>query len=223
MAAQKRLNRDELVNTAVAVADAEGLEAVTIRRVAQQHNVTPMALYRHFPDKEGVLDAIAERLLDEVRLPDLPDDQPWYGQIRDLLSAFLDALRPHPNAAMLLYPRMLSSGPGLAITERALALLSDAGMTREDAADTACQALSSLITLAISEPGRTQSSDTEAQDEAIRAKKALLLTLSPRRYPHIVASADALVTCASQDTYYRRGINLIVTGMRGAATTQPFA
>jgi AcrR family transcriptional regulator len=221
MAAQKRLNRDELVATAVAVADAEGLDAVTIRRVAQQHDVTPMALYRHFPDKDGVLDAIAERLLDAVRLPGLPDDRPWYEQMSDLLAAFLDALRPHPNAATLIYPRMFSSEPGLAITERALALLFDAGMSREDAADTACQALSSLIALVISEPGGTRSSDAEAQDEAVRAKRALLLTLSPRRYPHIVASADALVACASQDAYYRRGIALIVTGMRGAAAPQP--
>ena len=73
MPAQKRLNRAELVASALAVADAEGLEAVTIRRIAQLHDVTPMALYRHFPDKDGLLLALAEQLLaDALPLPE-PD------------------------------------------------------------------------------------------------------------------------------------------------------
>lgn len=217
MAAQKRLNRDELVSTALAVADAEGLEAVTIRRLAQQHEVTPMALYRHFPDKEGVLDAIAERLLSDARCPE-PDERPWPEQMHDLMTAILDALIPHPNAATLLTPRILGSEAGLNLTERTLALLFEAGMTREDAADTACQVLAALISLVVSEPGRAHGPDPDAQEEALRAKRALFLTLSPRRYPHIIASADALVSCASRDSYYRRGVLLLVTGIRGTVS-----
>ena len=117
MAAQRRLNRDELITTALAVADAEGLDAVTIRRVAQLHDVTPMALYRHFPDKEGLLVALAGRLLAGAVVPE-PDDRPWHQQLRDLLSSFLDALRPHPNAAMLVFNGMVTTEPGLAVTER---------------------------------------------------------------------------------------------------------
>lgn len=216
MAAQKRLNRDELVSTALAVSDAEGLDAVTIRRLAQQHDVTPMALYRHFPDKGGVLDAIAERLLGAVRLP--PEDgRPWNEQLRELLTGFLAALRPHPNSAMLLFGRMMDSEPGLDIAERVLALLSEAGVATEEGTQTAYQALTSLVTLVISEPGRIDGPGPEADEEAIRARRALLLTLSPRRYPHLVASADALVGCTDQDAYYRRGINMIVAGVAGGA------
>jgi AcrR family transcriptional regulator len=220
MPAQKRLNRDELVTTALAVADAEGLDAVTIRRVAQQHDVTPMALYRHFPDKEGVLDAMAERMLADVTLA-APDDRPWPEQMRDLLTAFLAALRPHPNATPLIFPRMISCEPGLDITERTLALLTEAGMSVQDAADTACHALSSLITLVVSEPGRVQSHDPELNEETVRTRRALLLTLPPRRYPHVIACADALAGCASQEAYYVRGVDLIVTGMRGALPSAP--
>jgi TetR/AcrR family transcriptional regulator, tetracycline repressor protein len=214
MAAHKRLNRAELVATALAVVDAEGLDALTIRRVAQVHDVTPMALYRHFQDKDGLLDAIAERLLSDVRLKE-PDDRPWEEQVRDLLSRFLEALRPHPNAAALVFDGVIATEPGLEVTERFLALMAAAGMSVERGADTASQALSSLVALVMTEPGRAYGADPEARDDAVRAKRAALLALSPRRYPHIVAAADALAACADRELYYGRGIDMIVTGMGG--------
>nr|WP_188280975.1 TetR/AcrR family transcriptional regulator [Streptomyces sp. CBMA29] len=217
VAAHKRLNRDELISTALAVADSEGLEAVTIRRVAQQHDVTPMALYRHFPDKDGLFDAVTERLLTDVRVPE-PDERPWHEQMNDLLSGFLAALRPHPNAAGLVITRIFASEPGLGVTERTLALLSAAGLPVEQGAQTAGQALCSLVTLVITEPGRSNPAlDPESREEAVSAKKASLLDLSPDRYPHVVAAADALLSCASNDAYYRRGVDMIVAGMRGTA------
>lgn len=219
MAAQRRLNRDELITTALAVADAEGLDAVTIRRVAQLHDVTPMALYRHFPDKEGLLVALAGRLLSGAVLPE-PDDRPWHEQLRDVLGGFLDALRPHPNAAMLVFNGMVTTEPGLAITERSLALMAQGGMSVERSAETASQILGSLVALAIAEPGRDLGPDPEANEDAVRAKRATLLALSPRRYPHIVAAADALAACSDQELYFDRGIDLIITGIRDAARAE---
>lgn len=215
MAAQRRLNRDELIATALAVADSEGLDAVTLRRVAQQHDVTPMALYRHFPDKEGLLDAIAERLFADVRVPE-PDDRPWHEQMHDVLGGILAALRPHPNATTLLFNRVLSCEPGLDLAERVLGLLADGGLSTEQGAETASHAMGSLVSLVITEPGRTtRTADPEAHEDEVRTRRAALLGLSPRRYPYVVAAADALAECASDEAYYRRGVEMIVTGMRG--------
>ncbi|WP_177246552.1 TetR/AcrR family transcriptional regulator [Actinacidiphila alni] len=211
------MNRDELISTALAVADSEGLDAVTIRRVAQQHDVTPMALYRHFPDKDGLFDAVTDRLLTDVRVPEA-DQRPWHEQMNDLLSIFLAALRPHPNAAPLVITRLFTSEPGLAITERTLALLSEAGMPVEEAAQTAGQALCSLVTLVITEPGRSNPAlSPEDRAAEVSAKEATLSALSPTLYPHVVEAAAALSSCASDDRYYRRGIDMIVAGMRGTA------
>jgi TetR/AcrR family tetracycline transcriptional repressor len=215
MAAQKRLNRDELISTALAVADAEGLDAVTVRRVAQAHDVTPMALYRHFPDKDGLLDAIAERLLTGA-VPPEPDDRPWHRQMHDLLSSLLAALRPHPNATPLVLTRIMLSEAGLAMTERCLALLAEGGLSVDEGAETACQVLSTLVTLVVTEPGRMLGEDRQAHEAALRTKRAGLLALDPARYPHVVAAAAPLTDCPSDDSYYARGIDMIVTGMRGA-------
>lgn len=178
-----------------------------------------MALYRHFQDKDEILDALAERLLADTRLPE-SDERPWHDQLADLLAALLAAVRPHPHTAGLVLNRILASEPGLTLADRTLGLLSDAGLSTQQAAETASQVLCSLITLVITEPGRVSGADPDAQDDAIRAKKASLLALPSRRYPHVVAAADALSACASEEVYLARGISLIVAGVRGVHASQ---
>src|SRR6201987_2847071 len=106
--ARERLSRDSIVDGAIALADAEGLDAVTIRRLAQDHKVTPMALYWHFKDKGELLDGIGERLFADVR-PPAPSRSPWPEQLRSIPEALLDALRPHPEVADHVSARVLSS------------------------------------------------------------------------------------------------------------------
>lgn len=210
------LDPDRLVDSALGVADADGLGAVTIRRLAQQHDVTPMALYRHFRDKEELLDAVADRLLGGIALPE-PDDRPWHEQIRDVLAAFLAALRPHPNVAQLTLARILTSVPGLALAERTLALLDEAGYAPDQAARIGRQVLCALVSLVSNEPGAGQHGDPEARDDALHAEKANLAALPPRRFPRVAAAADALTSTDRQDDYYRLGLDLAVAGLRGVA------
>src|ERR1700691_926417 len=134
--ARERLSPDTIVDGAIALADAEGIDAVTIRRLAQDHEVTPMALYWHFKDKGELLDGIAERLFAGVRLP-APSRRPWPEQLRSILDALLDALRPHPQVGGLISDRVLSSEAGLTLAERTLALLRHAGLSVERAAPAA--------------------------------------------------------------------------------------
>jgi TetR/AcrR family transcriptional regulator, tetracycline repressor protein len=214
---QAGLSRDMFIDTALAVADEEGLESVTIRRLADIHHVTPMALYRYFVDKDRIFDALAARLLENVVIPQ-PDERSWHEQVKDLLVAFIAAVREHPNVAILVLGRILESDAGLAVTERMLKLLSEGGFAVDAAAETATQALCSLVTLVITEPGRGGGGDVDAQDAAIRAKRATLLCLDPRHYSHVVDAAPVLAQCASQEVYYRRGVRMIVAGIQGSQT-----
>ena len=58
-----------VADRALAIADAEGIEAVTIRRLATELGVTPMALYWHFRTKEDLLAGLADRVLDDLEVP----------------------------------------------------------------------------------------------------------------------------------------------------------
>ena len=210
----KRLDPETLAASALAIADVEGLEAVTIRRLAHQHDVTPMALYRHFSDKNDLLAAIGDRLLADIELPE-PDDDRWDVQLRAVLTAFVDALRPHPKAAGLTLFRILVAEPGLAMAERTMELLTAGGFSVDDAAEVGRQSLCSLITLVTTEPGAGEDTDPVAREDALRLKRAALGALSPRRYPLITAAADTLICPTSTDRYYSLGIDLVVAGIRG--------
>jgi TetR/AcrR family transcriptional regulator, tetracycline repressor protein len=213
-AVRGRLSRAAIIACAIQLADQEGLEAVTIRRLAQEQGVTPMAMYWHFSDKDSLLDGIAESLVAAVKLPP-PDDQAWDVQLHAILAAFLDAIRPHPAVAGLALRRILTSEPGLAIAERALGLLRSAGFPAQRAAETGSFTLCAVITLVTSQPGRpVHPLESEERDQMIREKRAALEVLSPARYPNVVASAPSLVSCADDDAYFELNLDLLVGGLR---------
>ena len=154
---------------ALALADAEGLAGLTIRRLAARLGVTPNALYWYFRQKDQLLDALAEHIFTAVALPE-PDDREWFVQLRGLLVAFVDALRPHPAVAGLTQTRILLSEPGINIAERALALLRGAGFSAEQAAQLG-GFLNAVVPLVIAEPGSHDVLDEDSQRQrASRAK-----------------------------------------------------
>ena len=210
----KRLDPDKLATSALGIADAEGLEALTIRRLAQLHDVTPMALYRHFSDKDDLLAAVGDRILADIELPQ-PNGDHWDIQLRAVLTAFVTALRPHPKVANLTLYRILVATPGLAMAERTMELLTDGGFSADDAAEVGRQSICSLITLVTTEPGAIEDTDPVAREDALRVKRASLAALSPHRYPLITSAADTLVCPPSTDRYYALGVDLVVAGIRG--------
>jgi AcrR family transcriptional regulator len=222
MPAKERLSRERIVDCAIALADAEGLEAVTIRRLAQDQGVTPMALYWHFKDKDLLLNGIAERLLWEMELPaEGGEAKPWDEQFRDLLSAMLAVLRAHPAVADLLHTRIMLSERGLDITERALTLLRGAGFGPEQAAQLAGQALGSIVLLVANRPGTLVGEEAAEREQRLRTKRATFQALSPERYPHLLASADAFTDCGNVPAYFELGLDVFIAGVRGVAPARP--
>lgn len=123
------LSRGTVLDATLALATEEGLSAVTMRAVARRLDVTPMALYRHVGDKQGLLDGLVERLLQEIQLP--AADLEWRQQLHQLGESMRAAARRHPDLFVLLFQRR-------AVTERAVAprqavyrALRQAGMAEE--------------------------------------------------------------------------------------------
>src|SRR3954466_2139615 len=100
-ATRPRLSRDAIIASAVSLADAEGLEAVTIRRLAQELGVTPMALYWHFKNKDELLLGITDHALSTVKATRDPSD-PWPVQLRAMVEALVGVMRDHPCLPALL-------------------------------------------------------------------------------------------------------------------------
>jgi AcrR family transcriptional regulator len=204
------LNRLAIVDRALAVADAEGIEAVTTRRLAQEFGVTPMALYWHFKNKDELLAAMGDRFFDDMAV--VAGDGDWPEQLRAIISGLVDALRRHPGAAHLAGTRVLSCDSGRDVAERALRVLRGAGFDVTQAANLAGAAMQIATTLVLGEAG-AEPSVAESERDAVReAKRATLAGLPPSRYPNLIESADAFCQCDDADAYFAFGVDLFVAG-----------
>jgi TetR/AcrR family tetracycline transcriptional repressor len=209
-ATRSELSRAAIVERALSVMDVDGPDAVTIRRLAQEFDVTPMALYWHVANKDELLAAMGDALLADVVPP--PGTGSWSSQLRAVIEALVAAMAPHPAAAELVLPRILVAEPGLRITEHTLALLENAGFTREQAADLARMGLQLAMMLVSQRPGAESEVARDERDLRLAEKRAHIEGLSADCYPHVRAAVTALTDCDDESAYYGFGIDLYIEG-----------
>ncbi|MGY1642887.1 TetR/AcrR family transcriptional regulator [Geodermatophilus sp. SYSU D00703] len=97
------LNRGRVLRAAVDLADEAGITAVSMRRLAQQLGVVPMALYKHVADKEELLDGMVDAVLGEIEPPDPALD--WRGAVRQRVLSARRAVLHHPWARQAIESR----------------------------------------------------------------------------------------------------------------------
>jgi AcrR family transcriptional regulator len=139
-----RLNRSAVLAEALALGDESGIEAVTIRGVADRLGVTPMALYRHVGDKEGLLDGLADVLYAKLRIPE-PTDGWWEGLAR-LARSTRTLLLQHPWAVPL-FSRPLAGPHSLALESALNDSLRKAGFSSGEATELHGQLSNILLAL----------------------------------------------------------------------------
>ena len=100
---RRRLSRERVLQAAIANADAGGLEALTMRTLAEMLGVAPMALYRHVANKDDLIDAMVDVVFSEIGVPAGAGD--WKTSMRQRAIAVRDALTRHPWAVGLMESR----------------------------------------------------------------------------------------------------------------------
>src|ERR1700722_19464910 len=129
-----RLSKRAVVGRALKLADADGLDALTIRKLAQDLGVTPMALYWHFRSKDDLLEGMAEQVWSEIEVRVDPS-VPWWTQLQAGLESLLKVLRAHRSAPQLVQAHEKRNEAALRATEGALEILRAAGFDAEHAAE----------------------------------------------------------------------------------------
>jgi len=124
------ISKDASARAALEIIDAEGLEALSLERLAKELGVRAPSLYHHFADKAEILARVARLVALEVPVPPEPSTDNWQEWMVEMCVGFRRAIMAHPNAAPLLlryYPRqfMLSS------YERASRVLDQVGVPLE--------------------------------------------------------------------------------------------
>lgn len=120
-----KLTPDSVVGAALAVADKQGIEGLTMRGLAGELGVGAMSLYHHFSGKEALLDAMVDRVYGEIQLPAATGD--WREELRRRSVSVRSVLRRHPWALPLMESRRAPGPATLAYHDANIACLRAAG------------------------------------------------------------------------------------------------
>ncbi|MER5635328.1 TetR/AcrR family transcriptional regulator [Kitasatospora sp. NPDC002227] len=127
------LSRERIVAAALALTDAEGLAALSTRRLAAELSVSGPSLYNHFATKDDLLDAVVDSVMGEVDLSMFHPGADWRPALRDWARSYRAALAAHPNIVPV-----LAQGPGrrpnaLRLADAVYGCLTEAGWPRGQA------------------------------------------------------------------------------------------
>jgi AcrR family transcriptional regulator len=207
MARTKRLDREHVLRAALALADAEGLENLSFRRLASRLDVTPMALYNHVRDKDDLLDGIGDVALSELELP-RSQRTSWQHRLRTAARSFRTLLTAHPAAASVFLSRPLFTPAALESADAVLGIFRSAGFSPARSVVLYQQLVRYVLALALlDQSGRSPSS------ARARSTSHTLGELSPDRYPHLHEAAAHLVAEQDADEVFETGLDIFVAGV----------
>jgi AcrR family transcriptional regulator len=124
---RKQLSREVLVREALALLDSEGLDALTMRNLADRLGVVPNALYRHVKDKDDLLDGVLNEAVASVPLP--PGHLGWDEGLVAMAIAIRATMLEHPAITSLVVSRPSLGPASLAIGEYGFGVMLEAGFT----------------------------------------------------------------------------------------------
>jgi AcrR family transcriptional regulator len=205
------LSRERIVDTAIALVDAEGLDALTMRRLGAELGMDPMAVYYYVPNKAALLDAVVEAVMAEI---DLGVDDPSAAAEERLIraaKAYAEVLVRHRNALPLLLVRGPATAAALVPVEVMVAILRSGGVPPE-------HAMAGMHVLTAAVRGYAAIIANEIADPGNRDAEALVALASPDRFPYLSEAAAQ----PRQDTQaaFELGLRAIADGLLGAARTE---
>lgn len=215
------LTRETVVARALEIGSAEGLEAVSLRRLALELGVTPMALYRHVRDKQDLINAMTEAVLEGIdATAGLRPGMTWTERLRLYIDNYKEQIDARPLALPLSIAYSGEGPPSFwKVLEDLLAILLEAGFARRDAI-VLIRMISNLLAgyLLLLQQGAPPDAtwlDTPQLD-LLRRRFALVQMSLPRdEFPNLVESAEdtAEVWLSNPDRWWRSTVDLITFGL----------
>ncbi|MFZ0091811.1 MAG: TetR/AcrR family transcriptional regulator [Solirubrobacteraceae bacterium] len=210
--AKAPLSEDVILKAALRILRAEGLEAVTMRRLASELDTGPASLYVYISGRDELRNAMLDRVAGLVELED-PDPARWREQVQRLLHRMLRAMETHPGIATVAVANPPTGEQAMRFADNLVGLLRAGGVRDRDAA-WSCDILPLIVTASAVESAvhherhLAGESDTEFIDRITRA----FTSLSAQRYPNL-APLGADLTSGDGDERFRFAIDVFLDGL----------
>jgi AcrR family transcriptional regulator len=214
------LSREAIVDAAIEVLDAEGLSAVTMRRVADVLGTGPASLYAHVAAKDEMVAAVLDRVLSEVMIPDPIDSQHWQEQLKEIARSVRQVFARHRDIARASLGN-IPTGEGALPGINAMVGILLAGGVSPEVASWSVDILALYLTASAFEDSLETFPVGEEDSIAFREElKGFFASLPPDRFPYLVALADPL-TSGDGDHRFEFGLDLLVRGIASTVASRP--
>jgi AcrR family transcriptional regulator len=218
----RRLSREEIVRAAIAVADAEGPDAISMRRIARELRAGAMSLYWHVGSKDELLDAMLDALQAEIDIPDPSGD--WRADLRTVAYGQRAGLLKHPWIMDIIGSRPPQGPNDARQLERMLAVLDQTGLdpvrTIRVLMALVAYVMGAVVNEHQEERGQRAEELAEAAipDEELKAEHERVAEWFRKsgRFPHIMAIMEAGIDPddpKTRDERFEFGLELILDGI----------
>jgi AcrR family transcriptional regulator len=202
------LSRDKIVDAALRLMEREGLQGVSMRKLAQELDAGAATLYWHVGDKEQLLGLMLDRIVGESKVVE-PDPEHWQEQVKQLARNARELFKSHRDAAQLSMGRIPTGPNSLPVLERYLAVLASASLPPRVIAY--ASDMFSLFVGAFAFEESMPPPDVAAMGAAMQG-------LSPEEYPYLTSlSADLMAGDA--DERFEWALELLVRGLEALRET----
>jgi len=201
-----QLSHERILRGALDVIERDGLAGLSMRRLAQELDVWPMAVYRYFRDKDELLDAIAAHRAGSVELS--AEEGSWRERLRAVLRDAHEAMTDGPAGMEASLARAFLTPEGLRLSETGLSALLEAGLSREEAASAWRSLWSYTYGFATFRLGATA-------DDARRQTRAAIGALSDDDFPTLLATAGEMAAVMARDAEFERGVDRLLDAIAG--------
>jgi len=199
--AKAPLSEEVIVEAALEILRAEGLDAVTMRRVASELDTGPASLYVYIRGRDELRAAMLDRVSSTISLQ-TPDPTRWREQALDLLTRLLHALEAHPGIAQVAVAQIPTTEHAMDFGENLMAVLLAGGVDLRDAA-WACEILPLIVTVTAVETAAHEAlGRTEASGQQITAELTQTVAALPaERYPLLTSHIGELTSGGGEQRF----------------------
>jgi len=203
MSSRAPLTRDRVLRAAIDLADREGIDAVSMRRLGAELGVEAMSLYNHVPNKAALLDGIVETVINDIDLP--TDIDHWQACLRDVARSYRSAALAHPHIVALVATRPFNTIASLKPVEAGFEIFRHAGFEPE-------AALHAFRTLAGFVTGYTLAETGAFFGEAEGEDQLTLDDLPENEFPRL-REVGGFMRSTDHDAEFDFAIDVLITGL----------
>jgi AcrR family transcriptional regulator len=206
------LSRERIVDAAMAIVDAGGLDALSMRSVALALGTGPASLYAHVASKEELLDLLIERVALGLERPE-PDAEHWQEQVKDMVRAIHYGLLAHRDLARASLANIPLGEGALTWSDRLIEILKLGGLPDQVVAYGVDLLPLYAVATAYEYALNAERMSSEEGERYIQEIREYFAALPPDRFPHVVALAGPLTAGGTEGERFEFGLDVLVAGL----------